>query len=163
MNKIKNNWFIYLVALLLVILVGYSIWSTQTQKVQAPIAEEEVREEVVKEMEEEEEPVEKELIRVDSPQPNQTIKSPLTFTGEASGTWFFEGSFPVSLLDGDGNSLATGSAQAQGDWMTEDLVAFRGEFEFSVPETESGVIIFEKSNPSGLPQFAEGLQVPVGF
>ena len=34
-------------------------------------------------------------IRVNNPRPNQTISSPLTVTGEARGSWYFEASFPV--------------------------------------------------------------------
>ncbi|MFH1990480.1 MAG: hypothetical protein ABIJ19_01330, partial [Patescibacteria group bacterium] len=30
------------------------------------------------------------LIRLDTPRPNQAIQSPLVITGEARGTWFFE-------------------------------------------------------------------------
>lgn len=59
MDKIKNNWYFYFVAILLLILVGYAIWSTQTQKAQAPTTEEEVMEAVV---EEEDEVIEEELL-----------------------------------------------------------------------------------------------------
>lgn len=41
MEKLKNNWFFYIVALLLIFLVGYTIWSTQAQRAEAPTIEEE--------------------------------------------------------------------------------------------------------------------------
>lgn len=59
-------------------------------------------------------------IIVDSPAPNAVISSPLTVTGTARGTWYFEASFPVRLLDDLGNELAVAPAQAQGDWMTNE-------------------------------------------
>src|SRR5450830_1862820 len=56
------------------------------------------------------------LIRIFSPQSNETVQSPLTITGKARGSWFFEASFPVILTDWDGLIIAQGIAQAKGDW-----------------------------------------------
>ncbi len=103
------------------------------------------------------------LIRIESPKPNQTITSPLIITGEARGTWYFEASFPVSLLDSEGNQVAEGSAQALGEWMTEDFVPFEAELTFTASGTESGTLILEKANPSGLPENADELRIPVRF
>jgi len=103
------------------------------------------------------------LIRVSSLEPNQTIQSPLIIQGEARGVWFFEADFPVKLYDGNGNIIAQGIAQALGDWMTEDFVGFRCELEFETPETETGQLILEKDNPSGLPENADQLIIPVVF
>lgn len=121
-----------------------------------------VQEEVTEEISPAENMVHK-LIRVDSPLQDESVSSPLVVEGEASGTWFFEGEFPIELLDENSDSLATGSAKAQGDWMTEDLVEFSGELEFTDPETGTGVLVLEKANPSGLPENADELQVPVAF
>ncbi len=70
------------------------------------------------------------LIRIDSPRPNQTITSPLVIQGQARGYWFFEGDFPVKLLDADGNQLVVGFVTAQDDWMVEDFVQFQGQLDF---------------------------------
>ncbi len=101
------------------------------------------------------------LIRTNTPRPNQPISSPLVIEGEARGTWFFEGDFPIHLLDENGNTIGTTVAQAQGEWMTEDFVPFQAELEFSVPVTNRGTLILEKDNPSGLPENADELRVPV--
>ena len=103
------------------------------------------------------------LIRISTPRPNQTIESPLTITGEARGYWFFEASFPVKLFDGNGNTIASGIAQAEGEWMTEDFVPFKAELTFSQPTTSKGTLVLEKDNPSGLPENADELRVPVNF
>jgi Immunoglobulin-like domain of bacterial spore germination. len=103
------------------------------------------------------------LIRVNNPRPNQTIKSPLTIEGEARGFWFFEASFPIKLLDEKGNELGIAIAQAQDEWMTEDFVPFRAQLEFSPPETDRGTLVLEKDNPSGLPEHDDELRIPVRF
>ena len=103
------------------------------------------------------------LIRVQKPRPNETIQSPLEIKGEARGHWFFEASFPVKLLDSEGQVLATGIAQALSDWMTEDFVLFEVKIEFQKPKTKKGLLILEKDNPSGLPENADELRIPVRF
>jgi len=45
------------------------------------------------------------LIRLDSPRPNEAITSPLTIRGTARGYWFFEASFPIRLVDEKGEVL----------------------------------------------------------
>src|SRR3989338_2065297 len=52
------------------------------------------------------------LIRLASPTPNQSVKSPLSVSGEARGYWFFEASFPVRIFDGNGTELGVIPAQA---------------------------------------------------
>jgi len=103
------------------------------------------------------------LIKIDSPRPNTTITNPLEVTGQARGTWYFEASFPVKLFDSNGTELAIIPAQAQGEWMTEDFVPFKATLEFAAPTTATGTLILEKDNPSGLPENADSLIVPVRF
>lgn len=103
------------------------------------------------------------LIKVESPRPNQTINSPLIVEGEARGFWFFEASFPVKLLDEKGNLIVQGIAQTKSDWMTENFVQFQAELIFAAPLTEKGNLILEKDNPSGLPEHADELIIPIKF
>ncbi|MDD5625864.1 MAG: GerMN domain-containing protein [Patescibacteria group bacterium] len=100
-------------------------------------------------------------IKVTKPQPNETVFSPLEIGGEARGTWFFEASFPIKLLDSSGVEIAHGIAQAQSDWMTENFVPFTATLQFNVLTETKGTLILEKDNPSGLPQNADELRVPV--
>jgi spore germination protein GerM len=100
--------------------------------------------------------------------PNQTITSPLIIEGKARGSWFFEASFPVELVDEYDKHLAVGVAQAQGDpatgevnWMTENFVNFKVQLEFVAQEDMNGFLIFRKDNPSGLPQNDKEFIVPV--
>lgn len=103
------------------------------------------------------------LIKIDSPRPNTIVASPLEITGEARGNWYFEASFPVKLLDGNGVQLAIIPVQAQGEWMTEEFVPFKATLEFETPTTATGTLVLEKDNPSGLPEYDDSLIVPVRF
>lgn len=104
------------------------------------------------------------LIRVESPRPNQEIKSPLTIKGQARGNWFFEASFPVVLTDWDGKILAKGIATAKGEWMTKEFVPFEATLKFSVEKnnySNKGTLILRKDNPSGLSEHDDVLEIPV--
>lgn len=103
------------------------------------------------------------LIQVETPLPNQDIRSPLTIRGKARGQWYFEGDFPVRLMDKNGKKLATGIARANGQWMTRDFVPFELSLEFDAPETERGYLLFEKSNASGKPEHDRHFRLPVLF
>lgn len=104
------------------------------------------------------------LILVTAPLPQATVTSPLVIKGKARGNWYFEGSFPVSLVATDGTVLAEGHASAQGEWMTTDYVPFVASLEYTVPQSVTdphGFVILRKDNPSGEPQFDNSLSVPV--
>ncbi|MEK7579192.1 MAG: Gmad2 immunoglobulin-like domain-containing protein [Patescibacteria group bacterium] len=104
------------------------------------------------------------LIDIASPRPGDVVKSPLTVTGEARGTWYFEASFPVTLVDDEGVEVARGIAEAQGEWMTEEFVPFKATLTFTEkPTTEKGRLMLHKDNPSGLPQNDDVLIVPIVF
>lgn len=102
-------------------------------------------------------------IRVDAPMHGETIASPFVVRGEAPGLWFFEASFPVKLLDGNGNVLAATHVDATSDWMTTSLVPFEATLTFSLPTTGTGTLVFAKDNPSDLPQNAASFSIPVRF
>lgn len=103
------------------------------------------------------------LIWVSKPRPNTLVQNPLEIKGEARGYWFFEADFPVRLLDADGNELGTGIARTFSEWMTEDFVPFEAKLEFQAPTTKNGMLILEKDNPSGLPEYADELRIPITF
>src|SRR5680860_268019 len=106
------------------------------------------------------------LIRLDTPLPNQTISSPLVIKGQARGFWFFEASFPVILVDWDGKIIAQGLAKAKGDWMTTEFVPFEADLVFTVDKnvySNKGSLILRKDNPSGLPQNDDVLEIPIVF
>lgn len=106
----------------------------------------------------------KDVIRVASPKQKTTVSSPINVSGEARGSWYFEGSFPVVLIDAKGKVLARGIAKAQTNWMTSDFVTFKATLSFvRQPLGSTGRVILQKDNPSGLPQNDAYAEVPVTF
>lgn len=100
-----------------------------------------------------------EKIVVDLPFPGAVTGKEFKVTGQARG-FYFEGSFPVEVLDKDGNSLFIGPAQAQGEWMVDAFVPF--EIDVKVPETYTGpaTLVLRKDNASGLPEHDASMSFP---
>ncbi|OGZ42072.1 MAG: hypothetical protein A3C80_01490 [Candidatus Ryanbacteria bacterium RIFCSPHIGHO2_02_FULL_45_43] len=117
----------------------------------------------------------RDLVVVHDPRPLFAITSPLTVRGQARGTWYFEGTFPIMLVDWDGKIIAQSYASAllnpndpTSTWMTEDFVPFEGTIEFQDPSWDAdfsrrGTLIFQKDNPSGLPEYDDALEIPILF
>jgi|RhiMetdeSRZDD1v2_1073273.scaffolds.fasta_scaffold1231981_2 immunoglobulin-like protein involved in spore germination len=102
-------------------------------------------------------------IELRTPLPDAIIQSPLTLEGRARGPWFFEASFPVYLLDAGGDTVAMIPATAQGEWMTREFVPFKATLTFTPPASPTGTLVLAKDNPSGLPEHAAELRVPIRF
>ena len=97
---------------------------------------------------------------VTSPKENATVGKTFVVAGQAPGPWFFEASFPVQVRDKDNNKIGQGIAQAQGDWMTTELVPFTATItvsNYSGPAT----LVLLRDNPSGLPENDDALEVPI--
>ena len=103
------------------------------------------------------------LIHLSAPLARAVVTSPLVVTGEARGIWYFEASFPVKLLDGNGTVLAQVPARAQGEWMTTAFVPFKATVAFPTPTTATGTLVLQKDNPSGLAEHDDSISVPVRF
>ncbi|MBP9758239.1 GerMN domain-containing protein [Candidatus Dojkabacteria bacterium] len=93
-----------------------------------------------------------EELQIFQPDSLSEIKSPLVIEGEVRGVWYFEGTFPIRIEDKDGNLIKQGIAQSSEDWMSDDWVGFRASIDFDVENTTDAKIVFERSNPSGLPE-----------
>ncbi len=110
-------------------------------------------------------PEKPDLLKVTNLRANDVVKSPLNIAGEARGYWYFEASFPVKLFDADGNNIPLNPPyiMATSDWMTENFVPFEATLEFAPSGTATGTLVLEKDNPSGLPEHADSLSIPVRF
>jgi hypothetical protein len=103
-------------------------------------------------------------VEVGAPLADSLISSPARIAGNVTGGgWFFEGSFPVKVLDGDGRVLGQGLATTTGEWMSTGTVPFSTVIPFMTPRFTTGMIVLLKDNPSGLSQNAESLSIPVRF
>ena len=101
------------------------------------------------------------LIVVDLPTPGAVTGKEFRVSGKARGYWFFEASFPIEVLDKDGNQLFIGPVQADGEWMTENFVPFK--VDIKVPETYIGkaTVILRNDNPSGMPENDKSVSFPI--
>lgn len=108
-------------------------------------------------------PAQTEDLKLDNFIINEVISSPVAIEGSARGAWFFEGSFPVKVLDESGQELGRGIAQSQGNWMTADMVPFKVTLMFARPTSSAGTLVFSKDNPSGLPEHDQQVSFPVKF
>ncbi len=101
------------------------------------------------------------LFKLTSPTSGSTVTSPLTLSGEARGTWFFEGSFPVRLEDVNGNVVTSTIATSSEEWMTEEFIPFLAYLDFSVTTDTQAIIVFQKDNPSDIRANDREVRVPV--
>lgn len=105
---------------------------------------------------------EQNIIVVSSPINNAEVSSPLIVAGRARGSWFFEASFPIILLDQYGNVIAESHAAAQGTWQTNDFVKFIGNIQYNnYIKGTKGTLVLKKDNPSGLPEHDASIRIPV--
>ena len=101
-------------------------------------------------------------INVSYPKEGQEVESPIKISGKARGFWFFEGSFPIQLVDTNGSIIASGIATSSGEWMTEDFVDFISEIEFVKPtSTKNALLVLMKDNPSDNPELDQSIFIPV--
>ena len=69
--------------------------------------------------------------------------------------------FPIKLYGEAGKLIAQSYATAQGDWMTTDFVPFEASLEFTNSKEQAGILVLEKDNPSGLPEYSDEIRVPI--
>ena len=102
-------------------------------------------------------------VHVFTPQASSSISSPFTVKGEARGTWYFEGEFPIRLSTSDGTVLAEVPATALGDWMVEEFVPFEVSVAFSSTTATSGTLVLTQHDPSMSSGEQKEVRVPVIF
>lgn len=102
-------------------------------------------------------------ILIENPRPNQKIELPFVVKGKARGNWFFEAVFSGELLDENNVVIGNVVLSAEGEWMTEEFVPFRGELKFEEPTTAKGKLVLKNANPSGIAENEKTLTIPVRF
>lgn len=101
------------------------------------------------------------MIVPELPFPGAVTGKEFSVIGTARGNWYFEASFPIEVLDQDGNTLVQSYATAQGEWMTTEFVPFKGEVK--IPETYIGpaTLVLHKDNASGEPDKDASISFPI--
>lgn len=168
MNKRTRNILLIVASVLLVALGAYYLanYSSQEGQPSQQVTENQYQEQESEDAEEEQDlsKAQNDLVVVDTPKKGEKVTSPLLVSGQARGSWYSEGIFPVVLTDWDGKIIAEANAQAQGDWMTEEFVPFEAELSFEKPELyDRGSLILQKANPSGLPKNDAALEYTIYF
>lgn len=102
-----------------------------------------------------------ESITIDTPFPGAVTGKSITVMGKARGMWYFEASFPIELRDKNGKVIATGIAQAQGEWMTTEFVAYKAQLTAPSSYIGPATLVLKKDNPSGLPDKDASMTVPI--
>lgn len=100
------------------------------------------------------------MIRVDTPLPGAVVSSTFSVQGSARGGWYFEANFPYEVRDEGGVLLDQGPVTAGGEWMTTEFVPF--SFVVTVPNYSGlATLIIRNDNPSGLPENAASVSIPI--
>lgn len=101
-------------------------------------------------------------ILIDMPKKGQSVSVPFTVSGQVPGNWSFEASFPVELLDKNGNSLTTIPAHLTGDWQTTNLVPFTVTFDATdLNYVGKATLVLHKDNPSGLSENDDSVTIDI--
>lgn len=99
-------------------------------------------------------------VTVTTPRPNATVEQTFIIAGSAPGPWFFEASFPIKVIDANGNVILNWYAEAQGDWMTTDLVTFVATAS-TTGYVGPATLVLLRDNPSGLPENDDSVEIPI--
>lgn len=86
-------------------------------------------------------------IRIETPEPDARITSPLIASGVADNTWYFEAVFPARLMAQDGTMIAEAPAIAASDWMASGDVPFNVEMAFTVDRETHATLVLEEDMP----------------
>lgn len=100
---------------------------------------------------------------VDTPKPGDSISSPVTISGRARGTYFFEGNFPVEVRSNSGEVVGRGVAETKQPWTTSEFIKFTATITFTKPFGSTGTLVLKNDNPSGDPERSIELDIPITF
>lgn len=102
-------------------------------------------------------------IRITTPTPGAVTGKEFTIIGEARGSWFFEASFPIEVLDQNGDVLLTtlGKPVDGVEWMTSEFVPFTATVSLPPAYIGSATLVFIRDNASGLPEHDRSMAFPI--
>jgi len=98
-----------------------------------------------------------------TPLPSGEVDCSFDIEGEVSGSWFYEGVFPIKLVSGAGVEILTVQAKAIGDAYTDDLVKFTAEITCTDICNGDAKLVFLKDNPSGEAVNDDSFEIPIFF
>jgi hypothetical protein len=102
----------------------------------------------------------KEFITVETPTPGAVTGKEFKIIGKARG-FMFEASFPIEVLDKNGNKILETHAEAKSDWMVDTLVPFEADIKLPDSYIGAATLVLHKDNPSGLPEHDASISFPI--
>ncbi|MBI5004059.1 hypothetical protein HZC00_03120 [Candidatus Kaiserbacteria bacterium] len=102
-----------------------------------------------------------ERVSVAEPASGASVEATFSISGKAPGNWYFEASFPIQVRDQEGNVIGRSHANAQGDWMTTNLVSFTAAVNIEGNYKGPADLILLRDNPSGLPENDDSVTIPI--
>lgn len=100
-------------------------------------------------------------IMVEQPVAGASVSRSFALTGSARGSWYFEASFPIEVVDENGNQIFKSYVQAQGEWMTEEFVPFAASITIPGDYRGPARLILHSDNASGLPEHDKSVSIPI--
>ncbi|HPJ16775.1 MAG TPA: Gmad2 immunoglobulin-like domain-containing protein [Candidatus Woesebacteria bacterium] len=103
-------------------------------------------------------------VKILSPDINHNyLSSPIHITGKINKSWVFEGTFPIKLLDNNGQVLYQGVGSAP-DWTKsgDAMIDFTANISFT-STAKTGFLVISKDNPSGLSETKKSFRYQVFF
>lgn len=100
-------------------------------------------------------------VHVTEPVAGAAVGQTFVVAGEAPGSWYFEASFPIEIVDNQGNIIAQTHAQALSDWMTTEEVPFSATTTITNGYTGDANVVIKRDNPSSLPENDDSVSVPI--
>lgn len=97
-----------------------------------------------------------------SPTPNSEVPCEFTLAGKMPREWFFESSFPYSIII-DGREVLTGAAQSKDDYTEQEILTFSEYVVCRESCLGDGEIVLKNANPSGLEENHDEYRFPVKF
>ena len=88
------------------------------------------------------------VLNLDNVSDNDHVTPKQVITGTVPRFWFFEASFPVTLRDVSGNTIAVVTATTTEDWMVTTNVHFTVTLPETFTYTGVGSLLFRKDDPS---------------
>lgn len=98
---------------------------------------------------------------VATPAGNATVSHTLDVSGSAPNQWFYEAVFPIQVRDSDDDLIGSAQGQAQSDWTQPGQIKFTAQIAVDSSYEGPATLILLKDNPSGLPQNADEVTVPI--
>lgn len=95
---------------------------------------------------------------------NSVIKTDQIVAGKIDNSWLFEGQFNIQIKDSSGRVIATTPVKiVEGqDWTVPGLKDFSVKITFKT-NSQSGTLVINSDNPSGLPENQKSYSIPVKF